>query len=148
MIILGSLHTWQVFEKANFPFPWKRVLKCESISSPSLTLLLHSLSPQTSVCPQSAKPTSWKVKTLVNLVVVFPNPQSPKQVNWWFFWGGGREWTVWYFESQSHRKKTALTKPMRRYTSFFPLYYWGNNFISQKAMRKLISCWKRQSSVG
>lgn len=109
------VNTW----KANFPFLWRSMWKCEGISSPNLSLSLLSLSPQTAVCPQRAKPTRWKVNTLVNLVIGFPHPQSSKPVAWWFL--GLNCLILW----ELCRKKTAKTKPIRRHTSSFPYTDWG-----------------------
>lgn len=109
------VNTW----KANFPFLWRRLWKCEGISSLNLSLSLLSLSPQTAVCPQRAKPTRWKVNTLVNLVIAFPHPQSSKPVAWWFL--GLNCLILW----ELCRKKTAKTKPIRRHTNSFPYTDWG-----------------------
>lgn len=106
-------------------------------SSLDLSLLRLPLSPRTAVSPRSAKLTSWKVNPWVNLVVVFPHPQSPMQVAWWFF--GQNCLMLW----ELCRKKTAQTKPISRHAStFFPIWAEENNFNPQKPMGRWISCWK------
>lgn len=105
-------------------------------SSPDLSLLLLPLSPRTAVMQWSAKPTSWKVNTWVNLVVVFPPTISQASSLMIFGQNCLICWELW-------RRKTAQTKPVKGVPArFFPIWAEENNFIPLKPMGRWISCWK------
>lgn len=81
----------------------------------------------------------WKVNVLVSPVVVFSHPQSPLPLARWL-----GDWTAWRCESYVQRGQPSLSLK-EGIAVFSPIWTEENNFNSQKAMRRLISCWKRQS---
>lgn len=56
--------------------------------------------------------------------------------------------TVWYFESYVERGQLRLKLHKKVTSTFFPIWTEENNFNSQKAIGRLISCWKRKSGIG